>query len=681
MIKFSKYISFITISIFLLTFTAYPVMPEFLSTEDANFYKNAVTDGTMISENSTLTLAPKSVIIEGISEPFVWKIHASNSSNVFVATGGSSGKIYKLDSKQSQFVPFLEVEENNLTSVVVASDGTIYTASSPNSKIYVYSPTGEKQNEIQLDEMYVWDMIFDNNGNLYIATGGTGAKVLLLENGKTLTDKKSFTEISILNEMHSMSLSLDEKNNNIYVGTSGSGLLIKLNDKNGYDVVYDTSEKEVHSIVVNSEGDVFFGTANREENDIIAKLSGSSGGGIETKLFKNSLYKANKNGAVQKLFNLTQTLIFGLVKDDVDNIYFVTGDDGKLYQISANGVLNYVMNFNGKNITSISPTANFIYLTTRTGQVYELTKEYASIGTLTSAVLDTTYLSRFGIADYYASLPQGTSFKIETRTGNTSEVDSTWSEFKDIAEDGKIQSLSARFFQYRITLSTKNLSKTPMITSLSFSYLPENLKPEIYRPMLITFNSQQKLKIEAYKKPALKEGQAMIIWSANDPNNDTLSFSLYYKLAGDTNYATLLKDSITNYYIFDAKRLASGVYDFKIEASDYLNNGTMETMTNYVEILNVRHDKDAPIVSDVVFSTQSGKKIMEFTVSDEYSVLSSVRISSLNGRWRYLTPEDGLLDGKKEKFLVLIDSDNITSLTIEATDVAGNVGYYSYLVK
>ncbi len=680
MSKFLKYTFIITVSIFLLTLTVYPVMPEFFSTEDASFYKNAVTDGTMISENNTLTLAPKSVVIKGITEPFVWKIYASSNSNVFVATGGSAGKLYQLDAKQKEFTPFIEVEENNLTSVVVSPDNTIYAASSPNSKLYVYSSDGEKQNEIELGEMYVWDMIFDNSGNLYIATGGNGAKVLVLKNDTTLNDRKSFIEIPILNEMHTMDLSLDEKNNVVYLGTSGSGLLIKLNNNNSYEVVYDTSEKEVHSIVVNSEGDVFFGTANREENDIIAKLS-SGGNSSKENLFKNSLYKANRNGAVQKLFNLTQTLIFGLVKDNLDNIYFVTGDDGKLYQISANGILNYVMDFNGKNITSISPTTDLIYLTTRTGEVYELTKEYASVGTLTSAVLDTMHLSRFGIADYYATLPQGTSFQIETRTGNTSDIDSTWSEFKSIAENGKIQSKTARFLQYRITLTTKNLELTPTITSLSFSFLPENLKPEIYRPMLVTFNSQQKLKIEAYKKPALKEGQAMIIWTGNDPNNDTLSYSLYYKLAGDTNYATLLKDSITNYYIFDAKRLASGVYDFKVEASDYLNNGTMETMTNYVELLNVRHDKDAPTVSDVIFSTKDGKKMMEFTVIDEYSVLSSVRVSSLNGRWRYLTPEDGLLDSKNEKFLVLIDSENITSLTVEVTDIAGNVGYYSYIVQ
>lgn len=680
MIKIYKYILFVTISIFLSTFTVYPVMPEFFSTEDANFYKNAVTDGTMISENNTLNLAPKSVVIEGIAEPFVWKIYASSSSNVFVATGGNTGKIYKLDSKQKEFSSFIEVEERNLTSVVTSSDGTIYAASSPNSKIYVYSADGQKQNEVELDEIYVWDMIFDNSGNLYVATGGSGAKVLVLENGATLSDKSSFKHVEIINESHVMDLSLDEKNNKVYLGTSGSGLLVKLNDSYGYDVLYDTSEKEVHSIVINSEGDVFFGTANREENDIIAQLSGA-GNTNRDNIFKNSLYKSNKNGAVQKLFNLTQTLIFGLVKDNLDNIYFVTGDDGKLYQISVNGVLNYVMDFDGKNITSISPTEDFIYLTTRTGQVYELTKEYASEGTLTSMVLDTTHLSRFGIADYYVNLPQGTSFKIETRSGNTSEVDSTWGQFESISEDGKIQSKSARFFQYRITLATKNLEFTPTITSLSFSFLPENLRPELYRPMLVTFSSQQKLKIEAYKKPALKEGQAMIIWSANDPNNDTMSFSLYYKLAGDTNYATLLKDSLTNYYIFDAKKLASGVYDFKIEASDYLDNGIMETMTNYVELLNVRHDKDAPVVSDVLFTTKDGKKMMEFNVSDEHSVLSSVRISSLNGRWRYLTPEDGLLDGKNEKFLVLIDSETITSITIETTDIAGNVGYYSYIVK
>ena len=339
------------------------------------------------------------------------------------------------------------------------------------------------------------------------------------------------------------------------------------------------------------------------------------------------------------------------------------------------------MSFDGQSITSISSTDDYIYLASKTGKVYKLTKEYAKTGTLISSPLDTGHLSRFGIADYYTTLPNGTGFEIQTRTGNTFTVDSTWSDFEVILSDGKIQSPKSRFLQYKVTLTTEDSTVTPVITSLSFSYLPENLRPDIYKPMLVTSYQQKNLEMELYKKPALKDGQAMIIWSGNDPNKDKLTYSLYYKLIGDTNYASLLKDTQTNYFIFDANRLPSGIYDFKVVASDYLNNGTAETKTNYIEVFNVKHDKDAPVISDVSFVVDAEKRMIIFTVTDEYSVLSSVRLASLNGRWRYLTPEDGLLDNKKENFSILIEDTKINSVTIEVVDVEGNVSYNSYVIK
>ena len=692
--KFNKYI-FIIISIFVFTLPSYSVVTKFFSTKNTDFFANATHDGIMISENNTLKLAPATITIDGIVEPLVWKIYALNDDTIYVVTGGTKGKIYKFNAKEKTFSLFTEVEEENLTSIVVADDGTIFAASSPNSKLYVYDKNGDIKNRVQLDDIYVWDMEFDENGALYIAVGGKNARILVLEdisklidlsfdkNSNILNDKPSFKEIMLLNEMHAMDLSFDKNSNTMYVGTAGRGLLLSINDDYSYNVIYDTAEGEVHSVAMNSDGDVFFGTADREKNEILSKISGGDNNSQNgaNKLFKNSLYKANGGNVVQKIFNLSQTLVFGLVNDNMDNIYFVTGDEGKLYQISSNGILNYVMSFDGQSITSISSTDDYIYLASKTGKVYKLTKEYAKTGTLISSPLDTGHLSRFGIADYYTTLPNGTGFEIQTRTGNTFTVDSTWSDFEVILSDGKIQSPKSRFLQYKVTLTTEDSTVTPVITSLSFSYLPENLRPDIYKPMLVTSYQQKNLEMELYKKPALKDGQAMIIWSGNDPNKDKLTYSLYYKLIGDTNYASLLKDTQTNYFIFDANRLPSGIYDFKVVASDYLNNGTAETKTNYIEVFNVKHDKDAPVISDVSFVVDAEKRMIIFTVTDEYSVLSSVRLASLNGRWRYLTPEDGLLDNKKENFSILIEDTKINSVTIEVVDVEGNVSYNSYVIK
>ena len=57
-----------------------------------------------------------------------------------------------------------------------------------------------------------------------------------------------------------------------------------------------------------------------------------------------------------------------------------------------------------------------------------------------------------------------------------------------------------------------------------------------------------------------------------------------------------------------------------------------------------------------------------------------MRYSTITGEWRYIVPNDGLLDSMNETFTVNIDDAEAGSVTIEVMDTEGNTKYYSFII-
>ncbi|MDP2913318.1 MAG: LamG domain-containing protein, partial [Candidatus Omnitrophota bacterium] len=91
---------------------------------------------------------------------------------------------------------------------------------------------------------------------------------------------------------------------------------------------------------------------------------------------------------------------------------------------------------------------------------------YDRTGTFTSEVLEvnTPYFQNMS---WVEDLPAGTDITFETRSGNTSTPDSSWSDWSASLTDpsgSKILSDGAKYIQFRITLKTSDTTVTPKIT-------------------------------------------------------------------------------------------------------------------------------------------------------------------------------------------------------------------------
>ena len=88
-------------------------------------------------------------------------------------------------------------------------------------------------------------------------------------------------------------------------------------------------------------------------------------------------------------------------------------------------------------------------------------------GEFLSQVFDAGVTSTWGVVDWTAALPAGTSLQVQIRTGETSSPDGTWSPFTTVAKGTVPTVPAARHLQYKLVLTSSDSRVTPTVTSVS----------------------------------------------------------------------------------------------------------------------------------------------------------------------------------------------------------------------
>lgn len=681
-----KIAKIILILLILSNTNIFGVVTRNYSSSRKGFYNNGTYNGIMLTEQGSLILAPiieKDGAIEG---KFIWKIYNSSDGSMYAAISGDGAELYKRNAGESDFNLFVKsTNESAFTSVISDNSGNIYASTAPYARIIKYDKSGNEIWSKNVDDTYIWDMKFDNNGNLYAAAGGNNARVL------KISSNGNITEILKTEEQHAMSLYFDSKSNKLYIGTAGRGLVLSVDlstnlENPSYKTVYDTAQNEVYAITMDNIGNLYFGTATREPSYLILPsiIDGGKLADDSAKEFRNSLYKADTNGTVQRLFFLNQTLVFALSSDIDNNIYFITGDNADIYKINGNdGLLSYIGGLENKTLSTFSATKDGLYFAiSKTGEIYKMQNGNPSEGSFISDTLDLKLLSKLGSLKAMTTIPDGSDISFEVRTGNVARVDNTWSDFTKVSEDGKINAPDGRFLQFKITMKNSNANEksVPVLSSMDFTYIENNLPPDVLNGGLTTYYKQQNDSSETTKSPQLEENETMIYWKGSDPNGDKLIYDLEYKLKGEKNYRKLANNLETPYFRFKSYLMPSGIYDFRITASDRFDNPIDLSKTKTLEVLNIKYDNDSPEIFDFAVKIEGNKRIITFRAEDKLSFLKTVRYSTITEEWHYILPDDKVLDSMSENFTIIIEDEEAGSITIEVLDTEGNIKYYSFVI-
>jgi len=120
-------------------------------------------DGIAISHPGTLTLSPRVDSFFDSGEPYLWSWAQDSKGNMFVGTG-NDGKVFKI-TPQKQNSLFFDADELEIYALATDARDNLYVATSPDGKIYKISPTGQSTVFFDPPDKYLWELIFDRDGN------------------------------------------------------------------------------------------------------------------------------------------------------------------------------------------------------------------------------------------------------------------------------------------------------------------------------------------------------------------------------------------------------------------------------------------------------------------------------------------------------------------------------------
>lgn len=192
--------------------------------------------------------------------------------------------------------------------------------------------------------------------------------------------------------------------------------------------------------------------------------------------------------------------------------------------------------------------------------IYDL-KQCSPSGIFTSCPFDTGGSAYFGDLRWDAVVPDGTGIKFQLRTSDTAEQLNSTAFF---GPDGTVDSYynvsgqmingdhnGTRWLQYRVCLSTTASALTPVLKSVNIEY-----------------NLPQHLWMSSPGGGENWTGLHNITWTAKDPDNDSLTFSIY--LEKENTRSLLVSDlpNGTTDWTWNTSAVPNGTYRIRMVAKD-----------------------------------------------------------------------------------------------------------------
>ena len=707
-----------------------------------------------VDSRGAATLSPALELIADTGELYIWCVAADAKGNRY-AGSGNGGKVFRA-VEGGEWSLLVDLEEPDVLSLAVDKKGNVYAGTSASGTIYKISPSGESSTFFASEDVYIWALVFDEKGNLYAASGTAGRiyKIAPDGNGTVLYDAP---------ETHIMSL-IRGADGAFYAGGEGSGIIYKISPAGEVFVLYDADEKEVRCLAMDAEGTLYAGVVSggrKGPNNASVQMMGSGGGppsvmaggtgistaeesskGVEIQqagpmppsgggppgrpgpggtgppMGGSALYKIAADGVVERIWRSNDTQVLALAVQPDGNLILGTGKEGHLYRVDPRKEEAAILAQAAEaQVTAmlVDGGGGLILGCANMGKLYQLGPGYASEGTLESIAYDASTWSKWGRVSWTGSAGKGTQIALSTRSGNTEKPDSSWSPWAAVSrsDQGRITSPNARFVQWRAELKSSKASQTPLLNSVSISYLQRNLKPRVafvavapWGGGTATGRGNGALPTpppgsggsppspraasgppRSAGPPGLADqpikGTGTIKWRAIDPNGDQLRYDLYFRGVEEESWKLLEEDLKATSHTWDSESFPDGAYLVKVVATDEPDNPPGNDLFDEHISEPFVVDNISPVVSDLKLEVRGNTALLTGTAKDATSTLREGAYAVDGGELSVFFPADEIFDSQEERFSFQVElpAGDEHTLAIRVVDRAGNVGVIKKMVR
>jgi hypothetical protein len=729
-----------------LSIAALAVTPQFWE----DFTQEDLLKGSLrhvsLTPDGKLFLAPAFDLAFDTGQPYIFSMVRDKAGNLYVGTG-DEGKVFKIDTEGKGSLYFQSKELDVFALAVDASD-TLYVGTSPDGKVYKVKGPNESTEFCDPETKYIWSMVFDDAGNLYVGTGPNGTIFKVNKSG----EKSSFYSC---NDNHVVCL-VRGNGNNLLIGTSPAGLIIEVApDGKGFTLM-DTPLEEVHSLVMDRFGTIYAVASSLKETGAVSPSKPASkssattstptatvtiesilslaekpndtkavkapGGEKESAGAKSAIYAYSKDGSRETIYSSNEQMVYDAVVQNDGSLLIATGPQGRLLSIDTAKQVTVITDSPEEDSTRLLAAGDVTYIGgSNRGKVYKLKPQRAQTGIFESETLDAKTVASWGKIFWHIANPGGTSVELSTRSGNTDNADSSWSEWSApySAPGQQIASPRARYLQWRASFRSRSgNAQNPagdMLDRIQIAYLQQNLRPQVTDIEVLPYG------IELQKQPSLTAGSLALFtpattpdgrslnaprelgkerqpqiprqvlqpgaqsftWKATDDNEDSLEYSLYFRGEEESDWKLLENKLTDTFYTISPAALPDGSYRLKVVASDEPSNP---------------HDKFliGELVSDPFVITSASPEV-EITGKDLRGKKAEVRFRARvitgriataefnidGGEWYLVFPEDGIADSDREDYQIVTPelSAGEHLVGIRASDENGNTGTAKLVFK
>jgi outer membrane protein assembly factor BamB len=667
-------------------------------------YEKAKLKQAVVSSEGVLRLSHQLKPLAGLDATHVWDLLEDRNGNLYAATG-EEGKVFKIAPDGKVSVAYAG-DDSQVFCLAQGSDGTIYAGTGPGGQIVKLDPKGGGKVLCDTGESYVWSLAVDpKSGALFAGTGPKGRILRVSTEGKASVFYATKQE-------HVLSVAAGP-DGTIYAGTDKGGLVYRIDSRGKGFVLYQAPQAEVRALRLTKDG-LYVGTsttggrrrggtASRDSSTDATKLEKAS---PETVAFwnldvnrvaegkpttskvsaeskksgadapstpsvgENSVYRITADGTVREVFR-EKALVLSLLRLD-GRLLVGTGMDGQLFEVDeATRERAELARLDHGQVLSLlrRKDGSIVVGTGDPGKLYVLQDSFAASGTVTSEVLDAKLISKWGALRWHADTPAGTRVAVAVRSGNVAEPDDTWSDWSEEQTDSEkaiINAPAARFLQYRVTLATSDAKATPAVRGLSLRYTNANQAPEVLKVEVPDLNA---VNLDNPKKLKIK-------WTAQDANEDELTYAVYVRKEGWKSWVQLEDDLDSTNYEWDTTTTPSGLYQMKIVASDRKDNPDEDALTGEKVSVPFVVCHEAPRVTVKVTAIEGGKARVEATAVSPLVRLTAASFAVNGKKWVNVFPTDGLFDSKSETFAFKTEElkPGTYVLVLRVKDAAGNTG-------
>jgi sugar lactone lactonase YvrE len=239
---------------------------------------------------------------------------------------------------------------------------------------------------VQLDDPYIWAMIQDDRGQLYLGTGDEGRLYQLKDGSLSLSFDSPGSQLTAI---------AVDRSHNLYAGSAPDGAVYKITPKGKVKEFFSSKERYTWGLAVDDKDNIYCATG---ELGRLYKLSPDGSAElifeapalhILSLIWANGLYFGSQAGVVYRrtgndlrvLYEAVQTEIRALGLDDSSCLWFAANPEYEgeeparpwLYRISPDGITEPIWSPPDSFVFALSPQANSVLVATgNKGRLYRV---------------------------------------------------------------------------------------------------------------------------------------------------------------------------------------------------------------------------------------------------------------------------------------------------------------------